>query len=130
MKALAELEHELRSLAAHAEEMRRMVLTLQVAQVGGMVEAQRLRDDDSFAVMFSDLREGVENTKRELAELDDISSQLGALANEAPAIAATISQAVEKMGREVQGLSAADGDMPAPATTVPAPVAELESATA
>lgn len=107
VKALLELEEELDGLAAHAEEMRRKALTLQVAQVGGLVEAQRLRDDDSFTVMFTDLRQGVEGTKKELAELDEIGGRLSALAKETPAIAAKIAQAVGEMDREVRDLAAA-----------------------
>jgi aerotaxis receptor len=130
--AFDELAHELRSMAVHSEEMRRMVLTLQVAQVGGLVEASRLRGDDSFTVMFADLRESVEKTKTELGALDDIGGRLGALANETPAITARISSAVEEMEQGVRGLATFD-DVPqavVAATSIPAPTEALELAPA
>ncbi len=112
VKALLELEHELNGLAVHSEDMRRKMLTLQVAQVGGLVEAQRLRDDDSFKVMFADLRQGVDGTKRELGELDTIGERLSALASETPAISAAIARAVQAMDREVRALAMAAADAP------------------
>jgi aerotaxis receptor len=104
---LGELEHELTDLGANTEDLRRNVLTLQVAQVGGLVEASRLQGDDSFSTMFGDLRGRVEATKRELEELNEVSSRLAVLAGRTPAIAAVISDAVERMGAEVKVLASA-----------------------
>lgn len=120
VKALLELEHELEALSAHAEDMQRKVLTLQVAQVGGLVEAQRLRGDDTFAVMFADLRQGVDSTKRELGELDAIGHRLRELSSETPVISAEIAAAVTAMEHEVRQLAAATPAAPAPAAE-PAP---------
>lgn len=105
MQTLEELAHDLRALMEISEEMRRLVLTLQVAQVGGLVEACRLKDDDSFAVMFAELRQGVARTKEALAEVDDASGQLTALATRAPAIAASVSTAVREMSQSIEALS-------------------------
>jgi aerotaxis receptor len=109
VRALAELQTELRDLGATAEELRKTVLTLQVAQVNGVVEATRFEDDDSFAVMFADLREGIEGTKQALVDVNDISERLHAMADNTPAMAAIISAAVEQMRRDVQTLSAVAG---------------------
>jgi aerotaxis receptor len=102
---LSELDEELGGLDARSEDLRKMVLSLQVAQVTGMVEASRLIGDDSFEVMFSDLRGRVEATKQELSELNDIGSRLAKLAEKTPAIAAIISTAVSQMEAEVRTLS-------------------------
>lgn len=114
---LGELERELTDLGANTEDLRRNVLTLQVAQVGGLVEASRLRDDDSFTTMFADLRGRVDSTKRELEELNDVSSRLAVLAGRTPAIATVISDAVDRMEIEVNRLAAA---APAEAPAAPA----------
>jgi len=122
--ALFDLEKDLGGLGANSGELQKMVLTLQVAHVGGLVEASRVRDDDTFAVLFAELRQGVENTKRELVELDEICGRLGALAEETPAIAAIVSQAVAQMRDEVKALAAISNV----ATAAPAPgVAELSA---
>lgn len=112
VRALIELEKDLCSLGTRADDMRRLVLTLQVAQVGGLVEASRLTDDDSFVVMFSDLRERVDATKAQLGELGGVSERLGMLADQTPAIAQVISRAVTEMGAAVAGLSGAANSAP------------------
>jgi aerotaxis receptor len=105
LQALTTLQRQLRTLTTAAEELRRTVLTLQVAQVGGLVEATRIKDDDSFVIMFADLREGVENTKRSLMSVDEITGRLFAMAENTPAVSAVISAAVEQMRNDVQKLS-------------------------
>lgn len=120
--ALSELDEELGGLDARSEDLRKMVLSLQVAQVSGMVEASRLIGDDSFEVMFSDLRVRVEATKQELSELNDIGGRLAKLAERTPAIAAIISSAVSQMEAEVRTLSA----LPTPEAAT-APVAAIRA---
>jgi aerotaxis receptor len=115
---LSELDEELSGLDARSEDLRKMVLSLQVAQVSGMVEASRLIGDDSFEVMFSDLRVRVEATKQELSELNDIGSRLAKLAERTPAIAAIISSAVSQMESEVRALSDSPAE-PTPVAGVP-----------
>jgi aerotaxis receptor len=115
---LSELDEELSGLDARSEDLRKMVLSLQVAQVSGMVEASRLIGDDSFEVMFSDLRVRVEATKQELSELNDIGSRLAKLAERTPAIAAIISSAVSQRESEVRALSDSPAE-PTPVAGVP-----------
>ncbi len=110
--ALGGLADDLRGLSGSSEEMRRMVLTLQVAQVGGLVEASRLRNDDSFVTMFDELREGVAKTKAALGDVDDASARLAALANHAPAIAVTVNEAVAAMADAIRSLPAAGTEPP------------------
>lgn len=105
LQALTTLQRHLRTLTTAAEELRRTVLTLQVAQVGGLVEATRIKDDDSFVIMFGDLREGVESTKLSLMSVDEISGRLLSMAESTPAISAVISAAVAQMRNDVQKLS-------------------------
>jgi len=130
VKALLELERELDGLAVHAEEMQRKILTLQVAQVGGLVEAQRLRGDDSFTVMFADLRQGVDGTKRELGALDAIGHRLAELSQETPAISAAIARAVRTMEGEVQTLASLEAAAATPAPKAVAVKRERELAVA
>lgn len=117
VSALLELEKELGGLGATSEDLRRTVLALQVAQVGGLVEASRLHDDDSFEVMFTDLRGRVEATKLQLAELNDIAGRLAQLAERTPGIAAAMAEAVRQMEREVQALTEIQANPIAPPLT-------------
>ncbi|ACB74014.1 PAS domain S-box protein [Opitutus terrae] len=103
-EALGGLGQRLGALEGAAEDLRRSVLTLQVAQVTGMVEATRLRDDDSFAVMFGDLRSRVESTKLQLAELGGIGSRLAQLAGQTPEITGAMLAAARRMADEVAAL--------------------------
>lgn len=114
MRTLVELERDLALLDVNSGELRRLVLTLQVAQVGGLVEACRLQDDDSFTVMFADLRQGVESTKTALQELDEAGARLATLAEETPRIQAIISQAVAEMAAAVGALRAVPGEAAPP----------------
>jgi hypothetical protein len=108
--------------------MQRKILTLQVAQVGGLVEAQRLRGDDSFTVMFADLRQGVDGTKRELGALDAIGHRLAELSQETPAISAAIARAVRTMEGEVQTLASLEAAAATPAPKAVAVKRERELA--
>lgn len=121
LRALDELTRDLRALSVNSEEMRRLVLTLQVAQVGGLVEASRLRNDDTFAAMFDDLREGVGKTKTALHEVDEASEELAALANLAPSISATVNQAATEMAQAIDSLGSVRPAAAAPAAA-PAPL--------
>lgn len=103
-EALAGLGQRLGDLEGAAENLRRSVLTLQVAQVTGMVEATRVRDDDSFAVMFGDLRSRVEATKLQLAELGGIGGRLAQLAGQTPEITDAMLAAAQRMAGEVTAL--------------------------
>lgn len=104
-EALVDLGRELGGLDAVAEDLRRNVLTLQVAQVGGMVEASRLLDDDSFAVMFTDLRGRVEATKVQLAELGGIGGRLAQLAENTPEITRAIMASARQMEHEIGAMT-------------------------
>lgn len=118
VRTLVELERDLGLLGDSSADLRRLVLTLQVAQVGGLVEACRLNEDDSFTVMFADLRLGVEGTKAALQELDEAGARLAVLAEETPRIEAIISQAVAEMARAVRALQ--DNAVGEPATVTAA----------
>jgi aerotaxis receptor len=129
VRMLLELESDLLSLGGDSEDLRKTVLTLQVAQVGGLVEATRLVNDDSFAVMFADLREGIERTKDALAALNEISDRMQAVARRTPAMAAVISAAVQQMSRDVHALSSIASEGRAePKRVELAPAAELAAA--
>ena len=69
------------------------------------MEASRLGNDDSFAVMFTDLREGIEHTKSALTELNGVSDRMQAVARKTPAMAAIIAAAVQQMSRDVDALA-------------------------
>ena len=103
--ALLAIERELGRLGENSEELRRLVLALQVAQVGGLVEARRLKEDDSFEVMFGDLRVGIERTKTALADLDQARERLRGLADQTPAIQAEIGLAVREIDAVVMRLA-------------------------
>lgn len=128
VRALLELEQQLGGLGATAEDLRKNVLTLQVAQVGGLVESSRLVGDDSFEVMFNDLRGRVERTKQELGELNEISDRLAKLAEHTPGIAEVMTAAASRMADEVQRLAQFAGSAPAAPAGEPARPARCEAA--
>jgi len=95
----------LAGLNAIADELRRTILTLQVAQLGGKVEASRIKDDDSIMVVLTEIHEHIGSTARELVEIGDITSRFAALIRAVPATAHVIDLAIDCIERDVRQLS-------------------------
>lgn len=102
---LEALERHLAGLNRAANELRRSILMLHVAQVGGKVEATRLRGDDSILPLLMEIQQHIENTDRELAELGDINRRFAMLIQAVPGISRAIDRALGRMNRDVQCLA-------------------------
>ena len=117
-QALHELEEAVHPLGAIADYLSRHMLTLQVTQVGGLVESTRLASQGNFHDIFLSIREQIERTHKELAELTNALHQLDGLAVETPGLAREIVQASDRMGQDIATLPA---EAAAPAQPVAAP---------
>lgn len=122
-----ELARELSGLGAHSEELDRIMTALQVAQVGGLVEASRLSEDAAFSTIFAEVRTQIEDTKKELRTLEDIIDRLHGMAREAPIIGHAIQKAAAQLqadGRRLGELRAASETRAQPEETDTAPTPE------
>lgn len=100
-EALHELESKAHSLNAMSHDLERHMVSLQVAQLGGVVESTRLSAQHGFGDIFAHIREQIENTRNELGELGEALNQLDALANETPGIAREIETAAGRMEDDI-----------------------------
>ncbi len=105
-QALHELEEAVHPLGAIADYLSRHMLTLLVTQVGGLVESTRLSSQGNFHDIFLSIREQIERTHKELAELTNALHQLAGLAVETPGLAREIVQAADRMGQDIATLPA------------------------
>lgn len=96
VQALRSLADELSGLDANAEELRRIITALQVAQVSGLVEISRLMDNDGFAGIFAEVKDLIENSKHELEQLNDATSRLGVFATNIPETAGLLADASDR----------------------------------
>ncbi len=103
-QSLRGLAAELSGLNADVGDLRKAMLSLQVTHVGGLVEARRLTEDDSFSAIFEDVRRHIDGTKAELVAFSDVIQGLGALARQAPQIMSTVSSAADQMRRGEEDL--------------------------
>jgi PAS domain S-box-containing protein len=101
---LNSLAKHLHELNFEAEDLRKTMLMLQVAQVCGMVETNRIRADLSVAAIFEEVREQVAKSSVELGELGDITARFSRLIREAPEIEREVGVAIDRIRDEVDGL--------------------------
>jgi aerotaxis receptor len=125
-RGFEELARELAGLSAHSEELDRIMTALQVAQVGGLVEASRLSEDAAFSTIFAEVRTQIEGTKKELRTLEDIVDRLHGMAREASIIGGAIQKASTQLqadGRRLAEARAASAArvQPEEANTAPTP---------
>lgn len=104
---LEALARELSGLDAHSEDLDRIMTALQVAQVGGLVEASRLPEGADFCLIFAQVRQQIEGTKAELNRLEEIVDRLHAMAREAPVIGRAVALAAAELESADQRLERA-----------------------
>jgi hypothetical protein len=103
--SLRGLAEGLNSLNADAEDLRKAMVSLQVAHMGGLIESRRLAEDD-VSVIFDDLRRHINATKDQLAAFNEVLGGLGSLAGLAPVVITTLSRATARMWRDEGELAA------------------------
>lgn len=99
--ALETFEEELGCLRSASADLRKIMLSLEFMQLGGMVEAQRLDQGSTFGVIFTEVRKQLELTKAELAEINDVIETMTDLVVEAPRIAGFLAEAESGMERQI-----------------------------
>jgi hypothetical protein len=99
--ALGTFDDELGCLRSASADLRKIMLSLEFMQLGGMVEAQRLDQGSTFGVIFTEVREQLELTKAELAEINGIIETMTGLVVEAPRIAGFLAEAETGMERQI-----------------------------
>ena len=119
-----ELEDSTRELNPTSRDLGRHILALHVAQLGGRVETTRVSEQAGFAAVFTDIGGQIDNTRGQLAGLNDALDQLDSLARETPAAARDIAGSVRQMEREIAELGRSEEAAPA-AQTVNGPKASL-----
>lgn len=102
---LTSLGQQVRTLKEVADDLRRTVLTLHVAQVGGKIEASRLRNDDSIAAILVEIHTHIAKTDGELNGLAETTGHFSTLIQAVPAIARVIYQLLANIERDVGKLS-------------------------
>lgn len=100
VEAMRSFGQELGGLSATSVELQKIMLTLEFTQLGGMVEAYRLDQVETFGVIFTEVRKQLDETKAELVDLTGISEKLTGLVGEAPRIAAILGQTELSMEAE------------------------------
>ena len=115
--ALHELESTVHPLSLLAENLENYMMSLQVAQMGAIVESARISNQGDFLDIFVSIREQIEQTHRELLELSEALHRLDRLSNEAPPIARDVCNAVTRMEGDIAGFQ--HGALDSPTATTP-----------
>ena len=101
---LGSLGQHLNELNFEAEDLRKTMLMLQVAQVCGMTETSRIQADLSLSAVFDEVRSHVVKTSGQLAELGEITGRFARLIEEAPDIEREIRAAIVRIEQQLEGL--------------------------
>lgn len=102
---LSTLGRHLQELKDVTDDLLRTVLTLHVAQVGGKIEASRIKKDDSIAAILMEIHKHIESTDSELRALAETTGRFSQLIQAVPAIARTIYQLIANIERDVSKLT-------------------------
>ena len=121
--ALHELEATVHPLSLLAENLENYMMSLQVAQVGAIIESARISNQSDFLDIFVSIRDQIDQTHDELLELSEALHRLDRLSNEAPPIAREVQTAVTRMERDITVLPRPGNIAPAsaPAAARPGP---------
>lgn len=89
------MEVMLKGIGGSSEEIAKLTVITQVAQVTGLIEASRLRTDDSLTQTFQDLRGQTAENSAELAQLQESIERFAFLSHEAPVLVGRIVAAIQ-----------------------------------
>jgi aerotaxis receptor len=125
---LNSLGKHLHELNFEAEDLRKTMLMLQVAQVCGMVETSRIHADVSVAAIFDEVRAHVTRSSVELGELGQTVTKFSRLIRETPEIEREVEAAVSAIQEHVSGLDRATTNATdTAARAVPSPAELVEA---
>ena len=74
--AIRQVQRRLPELKDNKEEIRKLIVYLNVAQISGHTESMRIDEVDHLRSMFNDLRDRIDSAKGELEHLENIVNQL------------------------------------------------------
>lgn len=112
-RTLEGLGRRLHELEGAGEDIRRTMLTLQFAQVCGLVETSRVQGDSTIADVFSEVRGHIAKSSEQLAELNRIAASFSAQIREAPKIAREIKAAISRIDEGLAELESEAGPVAA-----------------
>lgn len=102
VEELRATETVLRGLGSLSEEFRKLTIIMQVAQISGAVEANRLKDDGSLAQTFQDVRGQAEHFKQKLGGIAEVIASFVRLAGAAPVIVRQITSSVDLSRKDME----------------------------
>lgn len=102
--ALHDLETTVHPLSALADDLERFMLSLQVAQVSAVVESARISNQGDFLDIFISIKEQIDQTHDELAELSDALHRLDRLAHDTPLVAREIQGTVDRIDQDIRAV--------------------------
>lgn len=86
------------------EDLRRTMLTMQVATVSGLVEANRLQNS-TFQQVFQEVREAMDGANQQLVDLVTALDRLDILAKQAPEVAAVVAQGCARVESTITNMA-------------------------
>jgi hypothetical protein len=87
-----------------ADELERYMLSLRVAQISAVVESARISSQGDFLDIFVSIKEQIEKTHDELAELSEALHGLDRLAHDTPPVAHSIETTVQRIDADIRAL--------------------------
>lgn len=104
--ALSALRNHLPKLEANNESLRKDIITLQVAQISGLVEAAHLAESADLSGMFTSLRSQIEKAGGESRALCDVVARLSSLTFTTPAAVSSIDSTAEQIAETLSQIAA------------------------
>lgn len=106
-RSIMELQTESALLAESREQLSKVAMSIQMAQVRGLTEAARIPEAENLRTMFADFRHKIDETNKELVALDDALNYLGMLTAQTPRQIMAVGLAAENIQERVRSLAAA-----------------------
>ncbi|MBX3737959.1 MAG: PAS domain-containing protein [Candidatus Didemnitutus sp.] len=106
-RSITELQTESALLAESREQLSKVAMSIQMAQVRGLTEAARIAEAENLRTMFADFRHKIDETNKELVALDDALNYLGMLTAQTPRQIMAVGLAAENIQERVRALAAA-----------------------
>lgn len=106
-RSISELQTESALLAESREQLSKVAMSIQMAQVRGLTEAARIPEAENLRAMFADFRHKIDETNKELVALDDALNYLGMLTAQTPRRIMAVGVAAEDIQERVRSLVAA-----------------------
>lgn len=118
VKSLDTFGEHLTGLTKSADALRRTIISLHLAQIGGRAEASRIRHDDSVLAMLTEIQGYIDKTVEDLDGIGSVTARFGTLVRSVPSMARSVDRAVRSMETDVRQLASRAATNNATAVTV------------